>query len=50
MTDNLFMNGDQFLLSFRFTFKAYMRKVQEKAINCCLKTEILLDADGHVLT
>ena len=35
----------------RFTFEAHVKKVQEKATKCSLKTtEVLLDADGYVLT
>ena len=38
------------MLDCRSSFEAYAKNVQEKAINCSLKTiEVLLDADGHVL-
>ena len=34
-----------------FSFEAYAKKVREKATKCSLKiTEVLLGADGHVLT
>ena len=39
------------MLDCRFYFKAFKKNVQEKATKCSLKTtEVLLDADGHVLT
>ena len=41
----------KFMLSCTFSFEAYAKKVGEKATKCSLKTtEVLLDADGHVLT
>ena len=41
----------KFTLGFRFSFKAYVKNVREKATKCSLKTtEVLLDADGYVLT
>ena len=34
----------------RFCFEAYAKNTREKAAKCSLKTtEVLLDADGHVL-
>ena len=39
------------MLGCRFSFEAYVKNVQEKATKCSLKnTEVLLDADGNVLT
>ena len=39
------------MLGFRFSFEVYAKNVREKATKCSLKTtEVLLDADGHVLT
>ena len=40
-----------FVLDCRFIFKAYTKNVREKTTKYPLKTaEVLLDADGHVLT
>ena len=40
-----------FILGCRFSFEAYPKNVREKAIKYSLKIiEILLNADGHVLT
>ena len=40
-----------FILGCRFSFEAYPENVREKAIKYSLKTiEVLLNADGHVLT
>ena len=39
------------MLGYRFNFEAYVKNVREQATKCFLKaTEVLLDADGHVLT
>ena len=39
------------MIGCRFSFEAYAKNIQEKATKCSLKTtEVLLDADGHVLT
>ena len=39
------------MLGCRFRFKAYAKNIKEKARKCSLKTtEVLLDADEHVLT
>ena len=39
------------MLGCRFTFNAYAKNVRQKTTKCSLKSaEILLDADGHVLT
>ena len=39
------------MLGCRFSFKSYAKNVQEKATKCSVKaTEVLLDADGYVLT
>ena len=39
------------MLGWRFSFKAYAKNVREKATKCSSKpTEVLLDADDHVLT
>ena len=39
------------MLGYRFSFEAYAKSVREKATRCSLKTtEVLLDADGHLLT
>ena len=39
------------MLGCRFSFKVYAKNVKEKATKYSLKTaEVLLDADGHVLT
>ena len=39
------------MLDCRFSFEAYAKNLREKATKCTLKTaEVLLDADGHVLT
>ena len=39
------------MLGCRFSFEAYKKNVREKATKCSLKTtEVVLDADGHVLT
>ena len=39
------------MLGCRSSDKAYTKDVREKATKCSLKTnEVLLDADGHVLT
>ena len=38
------------MLGCRFKFKVCAKNVREKAMKCSLKiTEVLLDADGHVL-
>ena len=40
----------KFMLGCRLSFEAYTKDVREKATKSCLKTtEVLLDADGHVL-
>ena len=40
----------KFLLGCRFSFEAYVKKGREKATKFSFKTtEVLLDADGHVL-
>ena len=42
---------EKFMSGCRFSFKAYAKNVKEKATKCSLKaTDILLDADRHVLT
>ena len=39
------------MLGSRFSFEAYAKNVRDRATNCSLKiTEVILDADGHVLT
>ena len=39
------------MLGCRLSFEAYAESVREKATRCSLKTtEVLLDADGHLLT
>ena len=39
------------MLSCNFSVEAYAKTVRKKANKCSLKTtEILFDADGHVLT
>ena len=39
------------MLGCRLSFKAFSKNMGEKATKCCLRTtEVLLDADGHVLT
>ena len=39
------------MLDCSFSFEAYEKNVQEKATKCSQKiTEVLLDADEHVLT
>ena len=39
------------MLGLRFSFAAYEKNVREKATKYSLQTtEILLDADGHVVT
>ena len=39
------------MLGCRFSFKAYAKNIREKATKGSLETnEILLDADGHVIT
>ena len=39
------------MLGCRLIFKAYAKNVNTKATKCSLKpTEVLLDADGHMLT
>ena len=39
------------MLGFRFSFKAYAKNVKDEATKCSLEiAEVLLDADGHVLT
>ena len=39
------------MLGCRFSFESYAKIVREKATKCSLKaTEILLDADRHMLT
>ena len=39
------------MLDCRFGFEEYAKNLREKATKCTLKTaEVLLDADGHVLT
>ena len=39
------------MLDCRFSFEAYAKNLREKATKCTLKTaEVLLDADGHMLT
>ena len=41
----------KFMLGCRFSFEAYAKDVREKMTKCSLKTtEVLLDADGHMLT
>ena len=41
----------KFMLSCRFSFQAYVKSVREMTTKCSLNiTEVLLDADGHVLT
>ena len=41
----------QFMLGCRFSFEAYAKNVREKVTKFSLETtEVLLDADGHVLT
>ena len=41
----------KFMLGFRFSFETFAKNVREKATKCSLKTtEVLLDADGQVLT
>ena len=41
----------KFTLGCRFSFEAYAKDVREKMTKCSLKTtEVLLDADGHMLT
>ena len=49
--NTLFINFLKFILGCRFSFEAYAKNVKEKATKCSLETtELLLDADGHVLT
>ena len=39
------------MLGCRFNFDVYAKNVRQKATKCSLRTtEVLLDADGHVLT
>ena len=39
------------MLGCRFSFKAFAKNVREKATKCSIKTtDVLFDADGHVLT
>ena len=39
------------MLGCKFSFKVYAKSVREKATKCSLKTnEVMLDADGHVIT
>ena len=41
----------KFMLSCKFSFKAYGKNVMEKVTKCSLETtEVLLDADRHVLS
>ena len=43
--------GFKFMLGCRFSFEAYVKKGREKATKFSFKpTEVLLDADAHVLT
>ena len=40
----------KFMLDCRSSFKTYAKNVRESATKCSLKaTDVLLDADGHVL-
>ena len=42
---------EKFMLGCRFSFKSCAENIREKATNRSLKaTEVLLDADGYVLT
>ena len=39
------------MLGCKFSFKVYAKSVKEKENKCSLKTnEVMLDADGHVIT
>ena len=39
------------MLGCRFSFEVYAKNVREKTTKCSLKTtDVLLGADGHVLT
>ena len=45
------MLGFDFMFDCRFSFEAYVKNVREKVAKCSLKaTEVLCDADGHLLT
>ena len=39
-----------FMLGCRFRFEAYAQNEREKATKYSLKSEVLLDADGHLIT